>query len=210
MFSFLSLSFSLCCSIVLLYSSKERSHMEPLSLCSHSESEEFYLIMNVCGENPIMEILHQPCRKHRSSKERHLDPSLWVSAHIWEKNVHTEASSCHMWTRSWAGKIFKKPIKLHIQDDRWWDGVGMLLEEGAFAGRNICTHLWVDCCCSWRRSQRCCWMPWQRNQYGVETSPKSASADFREKRHEKKQRKKKGEQRGWKFLQFEAGLQPRI
>lgn len=40
--------------------------MEPLSSYSDSESAEFHLIMNVCGENPIMALLHQAYRKHRS------------------------------------------------------------------------------------------------------------------------------------------------
>lgn len=42
--------------------------MEPLSSYSHGESAEFHLIMNVCGENPIMALLHQAYRKHRSGE----------------------------------------------------------------------------------------------------------------------------------------------
>lgn len=44
--------------------------MEPLSSYSHNESAEFLLIMNVCGENPIMVLLHQACTKHRSSEAK--------------------------------------------------------------------------------------------------------------------------------------------
>lgn len=44
--------------------------MEPLSSYSHSESAEFHLIMNVCGENPIMALLHQAYRKHRSGEAK--------------------------------------------------------------------------------------------------------------------------------------------
>lgn len=44
--------------------------MEPLSSYSHNESAEFHLIMNVCGENPIMVLLHQACRKHRSGEAK--------------------------------------------------------------------------------------------------------------------------------------------
>lgn len=40
--------------------------MEPLSSYSHRESE-FHLIMNVCGENPIMAAVHQAYKKHRSA-----------------------------------------------------------------------------------------------------------------------------------------------
>lgn len=42
--------------------------MEPMSSYSHSESAQSHLIMNVCGENSIMELLHQAYRKHRSGE----------------------------------------------------------------------------------------------------------------------------------------------
>lgn len=44
--------------------------MEPVSSYSRSESADFHLIMNVCGENPIMALLHQAYRKHRSGEEK--------------------------------------------------------------------------------------------------------------------------------------------
>lgn len=44
--------------------------MEPLSSYSHRESAESHLIMNVCGENPIMALLHQAYRKHRSAEAK--------------------------------------------------------------------------------------------------------------------------------------------
>lgn len=58
--------FSLCCFIVLPCSSKELSHMDPLSWYWHSESAQFDLIMNVCGYSIIV-LLHRPCRTHRGS-----------------------------------------------------------------------------------------------------------------------------------------------
>lgn len=44
--------------------------MEPLSSYSHRESAQFHLIMNVCGENPIMALLHQAYRKHRNREAK--------------------------------------------------------------------------------------------------------------------------------------------
>lgn len=44
--------------------------MEPLSSYSHRESADSHLIMNVCGENPIMALLHQAYRKHRSGEPK--------------------------------------------------------------------------------------------------------------------------------------------
>lgn len=44
--------------------------MEPVSSYSRGESAEFHLIMNVCGENPIMALLHQAYRKHRSAEAK--------------------------------------------------------------------------------------------------------------------------------------------
>lgn len=69
--------------------------------------------------------------------------------------------------------------KLHLQNNLTESGmvVGESGDRGKKEGRVI-THLWVDCCCSWRRSQRCCWMPWQGSQDSVEPPLQSMCTDL--------------------------------
>lgn len=56
---------------------------------------------------------------------------------------------------------------------KWTEG-----GRGAWGRTN--TYLWEDCCCSWRRSQRCCWMPWQRSLQSLEFWPQPMSTDLRQ------------------------------
>lgn len=43
--------------------------MEPASSYSHSESAEFHLIMNVCGENPIMAATPSSLQKTQEERQ---------------------------------------------------------------------------------------------------------------------------------------------
>lgn len=116
--------------------------------------------------------------------------------------------------------VKRRKVKVRV-----WKEVGRCQggESGGKRGR-ICTHLWVGCCCSWRKSQRCCWMPWQARRDSVEPSLQSVSTNLRGgKSLFQRQKKKKNERppwrrgarskkstRGLKLLELWDCLQPRI
>lgn len=104
--------------------------------------------MKVCGYSTIV-LLHRPCRQHRVGLPTHQrakpEPTNGHnSGHFCQNNPYT-------------------PKKTQTGG-----GVGMVVEAGVCTERHIFTHLWADCCCSWRGCQRCCWMPWHGSPSGAE------------------------------------------
>ena len=126
--------------------------MEPLSSYSHRESAEFHLIMNVCGENPIMALLHQAYRKHTGGEAKafmghisQLEKGYCANQILLCESVSTcvcvcvcvcvcTGFTCYQQTHShcnvlisvlfWGGaKQVAKLTRLHIQNN-WTERVG--------------------------------------------------------------------------------------
>lgn len=168
---------------------EELSHMDPLSSFSHSESVRIHLIMKVCGYSTIV-LLHRPYRQHRVGLP-----------------THQSKTRTHQRSQRWT---LLSEQSTHIpKNNRSGGGVGMVVEAGVCTERHIFTHLWADCCCSWRGSQRCCWMPWHGSPSGAEPL---ASVRLRVVRgaEEKGRSQKQGERRRWELLELRDGAQPRI
>lgn len=87
-------------------------------------------------------------------------------------------------------------------------GVGVVVTVGVCAERYSFTHLWADCCCSWRGSQRCCWMPWHGNPSGAE--PLTFSQEFGQESRERQKLKGRGCREDENLWSSEMGAQPRI
>lgn len=119
--------------------------MEPLSSCSHRENK-FHLIMNVCGENPIMAALHQAYRKHRSTEAKAFKGHIsQLDEGCCANHTPQQAPTSHM-LMSVLVKFQKKQVvnltKLHLQNN--WTESGVVVGEngeGVKKEGRVSTHL---------------------------------------------------------------------